>query len=517
MTRKIRLIETMSSNNKYPDRIYPLILLVVLLVFPVSIKAQELPDIPDIIRVTVDHSDNGVLIQWNPSTDTNIVEYNIYKMNEEGAGTKLFGVPSNQLEYKHMNSELKNLAYTVTAIDNADPYNESLLGKNVHRAVDLSVEFDLCTQSNILQWTAYEGWEGQISGYKIFGGLAGAPLELLRFVQASSTSFIQNEVDVASQYCYYIETVHNNGIVSLSAVDTVATTFPEAPSYLSIDQVSVVDQNTSELRFSADIAGPVTSFRILRRGNPDTPFTEVETRWNVSESSQVVMDQFPTGSISYQYLIQSLFQPAQCTTPLVISESNTGNNILLVNEMHDQMLTLSWTPYETYEPGLDIYIVQRKTGSGVFSDVGSVGPHTTQWQEPILSVINGYQAGEIQYRVMALGKTNGEGVEGNSYSNITAATVETHMQVPNAFTPGSNDMNFEFKPQMDFAPEKYVMFVMDRGGRKMFETSDPGEGWNGRFQGGEFVNEAVYVYYIQYTDYTGLFRTFTGNVTVLYP
>ena len=78
-------------------------------------------------------------------------------------------------------------------------------------------------------------------------------------------------------------------------------------------------------------------------------------------------------------------------------------------------------------------------------------------------------------------------------------------------------MNFEFKPQMDFAPEKYVMMVMDRGGRKMFETSDPGEGWDGRFQGGEFVNEAVYIYYIQYTDYTGLFRTFTGNVTVLYP
>ncbi len=78
-------------------------------------------------------------------------------------------------------------------------------------------------------------------------------------------------------------------------------------------------------------------------------------------------------------------------------------------------------------------------------------------------------------------------------------------------------MNSEFKPLMDFAPRDYLMIVVDRGGRKMFETTDPGEGWDGSFQGGSFVDEAVYVYYIQYTDYTGLLMTYTGNVSVLYP
>jgi gliding motility-associated-like protein len=91
------------------------------------------------------------------------------------------------------------------------------------------------------------------------------------------------------------------------------------------------------------------------------------------------------------------------------------------------------------------------------------------------------------------------------------------MQVPSAFTPGSNDMNAEFKPLLDFAPKEYLMLILDRGGRKMFETTNPGEGWDGRFQGGEFANEGVYVYYIQYTDYTGLSKSSTGNVTVLYP
>ena len=96
-------------------------------------------------------------------------------------------------------------------------------------------------------------------------------------------------------------------------------------------------------------------------------------------------------------------------------------------------------------------------------------------------------------------------------------SVETTLRVPNAFTPGSNDMNAEFKPLIDFAPKDYLLVVMDRGGRKVYESNNPGEGWNGRFQNGDFVNEGVYVYYIQFTDYTGLFKSLTGNVTVLYP
>jgi hypothetical protein len=78
-------------------------------------------------------------------------------------------------------------------------------------------------------------------------------------------------------------------------------------------------------------------------------------------------------------------------------------------------------------------------------------------------------------------------------------------------------MNYEFKPLLDFAPSDYLMIILDRGGRKLFETRDPGQGWDGRFQQGDFVAEGVYVYYIQYTDYTGLFKNITGNVTVLYP
>jgi len=494
-----------------------LLLLVMGILLPASLHAQDRPEIPGIIRVTMDHSDGGVLIQWNPSPDTGIVFYNVYSRNPNNPFSLLISLPATTLEYKDLINGPANLAYSVTAINNAMPPSESLVDVDVHRAVSITSEFDLCTQTNIIQWSSYEGWEGNISGYNVYGGVSGTPLQFLSLEDANTNSFSHSGVALNTSYTYYIETIHSSGINSLSSLGSVTTVYPEPPTYLTIDHVDVLDQTSVEIQYSADISGPVTSFRLLRRSNPAAAFVEVDIQWNVTESTLVFQDHVASGSTSYQYLVESVFLPVDCGTSLVISESNTGNNVLLVSELNDQIVRLNWTPYEAYSPGLAGYIIQRRRANEDFADITTVGPLTTQWQESLQSFINGFQPGEVEYRVIAISNPHNGGIEERSHSNISPVMVETHIQLPSAFTPNSNDINSEFKPLMDFAPREYLMIIMDRGGRKMFETTDPGEGWDGRFKGGSFVNEAVYVYYIQYTDYTGLFKTFTGNVTVLYP
>lgn len=490
-------------------------LLALVLLLPQLAGAQQtLPDIPDIIRVSVDHSDDGVWIQWEPSTDTDIMNYHLYK--QVGASFQLlFSFNATTFEYKHMNSGLVDLAYAVVAEDSLG--NMSIFSDNVHRAVDVNTEFDLCTLSTFIQWTPYLGWQGEITAYRVYGGLMGGPLEELTFVQESIRTYNHQGVEPDRVYLYYIETTNIHGTRSLSPLDTVYTSYPAAPSFLILDHVSVVDEATVEIQFTADITGPVNSFRLLRRSDPGSAFLEVETLWSILEPTQEYQDEVNTGSESYQYVVESLFRPPDCPTSIQLSQSNFGNNILLTNTLNDQIITLHWSPYESYESGLAGYIIQRRSDTGDFVEVERVGPLITQWQESIQALINGFQAGEVRYRVIALSNPQGGGIEEQSISNVTSADVETRLQLPNAFTPGSNDINAEFKPVMDFAPEEYLMIIVDRGGRKMFETTDPGEGWDGRFQGGSYVDEAVYVYYIQYTDYTGLFRTYTGNVTVLYP
>lgn len=478
------------------------------------LKGQELPDIPDLIRVTVDHSDGGVLIQWEASEDPDVAVYNLYKQTDD-VFVFVATIPGSVLEFKHMSGGTENLLYAVTAVDSSG--NESLFEQNVHRAVTASAEFEPCTPSNQLEWNAYVGWEGQVSGYRIYGGIQGGPLQMLGFVNASTLSYTHKGIVVDTVYAYYIETVNANGNTSLSAIVSSGSILPKAPELLTIDYVTVLDRMEVEVQFSADVSGQVNDFRLMKRSNPGTPYVEVTTIWDTDVPTHVVRDQFPTFNSSFEYLLEAIYQPGECSTPIPIAQSNPGSSILLVSSVQDQLVTLSWTPYATYPDGLSGYTVQRKGGSGEFIDIQNLGPGTNSWNETVQSVINGFQPGELQYRVLAIENQGEGGDPAVSISNIVSVEVESHLQLPTAFTPGSNDMNSQFKPVIDFAPREYVLIIMDRTGRKMFETTDPGAGWDGRFRNGEFVQEGVYVYYVQFTDYTGLYKSLTGTVTVLYP
>jgi len=505
----------MSGMFKYGKILKSAVLLAALVFFPYQAISQvDIPDKPDIIRVTVDHSDNGILIQWVPSEDNDIEFYKLYRMINR-TGQEIVTLSGNTLQYKHMDTGLKNLEYSVTAIDSSG--NESLLTPGEHRAVSITPGFDTCSMENLITWTAYVGWEGNVSGYRIYGGLSGESMQILGLVSPSTFGFTHEGILRDTAYSYYIETVNTNGTISLSPIESVSTYYPEAPGFITMDFVSVIDRYNVDLQFSADISGPVRNFRLMKRNNDSSPFTEVETIWNATRSTQILQDQVPTTTETYEYMVQSIFQPEGCTDPIVLSVSNTGTNILLESELADQTAELNWSPYEEYPAGLSGYVIQRRNGSVEFYEVQSVGPETTHWSEPLNSIVNGYQTGEVQYKVVAIENQDGMNEPGMSYSNIVTVAIPTKLRMPNAFTPGSNDMNFEFKPRIDFAPKKYTMIIFDRAGRKLFESSNPGEGWDGRFHGGDYVDEGVYVYYIQYTDYTGLFRTLTGNVTVLYP
>ncbi len=509
----------MAVSQKYRELFRGLLSGIALFLLMVPVRAQEeLPDIPDMIRVTVDHATNGVHIEWEASTDPEIDFYHMYKMNE-GTGTLLYKFSPNSLEYTDVSHGLENLAYTVTAVDTLDGTRsrESLLGDNVHRAVSISLEFDPCQPANIISWTGYEGWEGNISGYKIFGGYAGRVPQLLQFVHANTRSWTHKGIRIDTFYTYYIETVHTSGMASLSPIDTISSFYPAAPKTLTVDYVSVVDRTTVELQFSADVGGAVNNFRVMRRSSTDSPFTEVETILNPNQSTHLVLDLVPTLITSYHYKVQAVYQPETCVSPLVVAESNPGTSILLAGSLENQMANLSWTPYESFPNGLSEYIVQRKSGEGEFLEIESLAPGTTSWSESIQAVFNGFLPGQLQYRILAVENPAGETGSAISTSNMVGVAVETHLQVPNAFIPGGTPPNDLFMPLIDFAPKEYIMIVFDRGGRKLFETTDPGDGWDGSSGSGGYVMEGVYVYFIQYSDYTGITRSLSGNVTVIHP
>lgn len=505
----------MEGVKTYGRWIGRVVVLTVFLSLQLTLAAQgERPDTPDLIRVTVDHSDHGFLIQWEPSIDPDVDSYKIYRQ-QDLLFLLVASVPSNILEYKVPGDGIRNPAFAVTSFDSvASGGNESLIEDNVQRAVAASIEFDPCTPANVISWTPYKGWEGNISAYQIYGREEGGSFSLLDFVSASTLSYSHTGFTIGRQYDYYISTVHTSGTISLSDIVSVASFYPNPPDMLALDQVSVLGASEVEIRFSADLSGEVNDFRVMKRSQPGAPYTEVATILDAGSSPQMVTDEFPTSSDRYEYLVQSLYMAPSCPDPIILSESNAGTNVLLTSETDNQTISLSWTAYTQFPEGLAGYTIERRGENGEFIEVDQVGPGNTSWQETLGSLLDGFQAGELEYRVIALESGGGDG---RSRSNTVAVQVETHVQIPNAFTPGSNDMNFEFKPFFDFVPRDYLMIILDRAGRKLFETKDPGDGWDGRARGGDYVSEGVYVYHIQFNDFTGRFSTYTGNVTVLYP
>lgn len=120
------------------------------------------------------------------------------------------------------------------------------------------------------------------------------------------------------------------------------------------------------------------------------------------------------------------------------------------------------------------------------------------------------------YNVM-LAVANDSGCVDTAYTTIRVNDFHTFW-VPNAFTPDETGLNDTWGPVFtNILDEGYLVLVYDRWGNKVFESTKPGENWNGRFRntGGEVVQQDVYVYRIVYTDNMYEKHELMGSVTVI--
>lgn len=93
--------------------------------------------------------------------------------------------------------------------------------------------------------------------------------------------------------------------------------------------------------------------------------------------------------------------------------------------------------------------------------------------------------------------------------------VTLHM--PNAFTPNNDGLNDSFRGKGFFDGFKgYRMNVWNRWGEKIYETTDPEIGWNGKKNNtGSNSPGGVYVYTIEYTGPRGEPKELKGHVTLI--
>ncbi len=76
---------------------------------------------------------------------------------------------------------------------------------------------------------------------------------------------------------------------------------------------------------------------------------------------------------------------------------------------------------------------------------------------------------------------------------------ESFLDAPNVFTPNDDGVNDEFRVAYR-SIKKFEMVIYNRWGRKVFQTSDPSKGWDGKI-GNTMASPGVYYYYIEGRGY----------------
>lgn len=87
--------------------------------------------------------------------------------------------------------------------------------------------------------------------------------------------------------------------------------------------------------------------------------------------------------------------------------------------------------------------------------------------------------------------------------------------VPTAFSPNADGLNEIFLPlSRGISPESYRMYVFDRWGNLIFQTSNIDKGWDGTRKG-DVVLEDVYVWKIELKTTQGIKKSVHGQVSVV--
>ncbi len=101
-----------------------------------------------------------------------------------------------------------------------------------------------------------------------------------------------------------------------------------------------------------------------------------------------------------------------------------------------------------------------------------------------------------------------------SDSTFQISVTEAALEFPNVFTPNGDGMNDEFRPAYR-SLKSYQLTIYNRWGRKIYQSTDPSTGWDGKIGNSEAA-EGVYIYIAEAESYD---KTHTlhrkGKVTLL--
>jgi hypothetical protein len=471
---------------------------------------NQQPATTEIDFVTV--NDNGnVELHWfeNPSPET--FAYIILWSTPSGfvAIDTIFGRSSVFYEHTGSNPSQQQETYTIVAMDKCG--NTGLVNNDPHQTILLGAQIDRCSRQITLNWTPYSAWTSGVSAHQIWMARNGGAYQFIDFI-GDSTQHIYYDANDGEQLCFYVSAVQS-GSSSRSSTNRICINVDvvQPQTFIYLRNLTVNENNEVQVDWRWDTNADLLNYNILRADtifNYNPVFTTNPT--GALSSTNTHIDTSVDANIQpYGYQLESM---DSCGG---IINSNAGTTIHLSGFASlDFKNVLNWTPYSITYGSVEDYTIY-KIIDGAETPLETVDFLTYTFDD----LIDGRDTDEANRCYFIVARVEMEYPDGStetvySRSNTFCLDQPVKIQVPNAFVPSG--VNTEFKPVLVFGETAdFEMRIFNRWGTKVFETTDPNQGWTGRNQSGSIALQGVYVYQIKVTQPNGNVVERAGTVMLV--
>lgn len=463
------------------------------------------PDMPFVDSVSV-LADGQTAIGWRIPRDKDITYYEIqYKNgNINDSLDALSGRDHSSYTYTSTAANSGTVGLYVKAIDSC---GAGSVVDYVPRTMYLEPTYDICGYSTTLKWNAYQKLPGGILEYRIYYSEDGVNFD--RVGATTDTVFTHEKTTPGINVCYFVRVVNKGETITASSNRACFVgRLVESASFVYISSASVVDNSTIELRMLIDNV-PVSKGFTIERSEDGVNFDRIGYVAFDGKASYVFTDNnyVQADAKTYAYRVTVM---DSCNNPRRIS--NISRTILLtVSENGSDVFSkkLSWSNHTGFAGPLSGYEVYRMVGDeGPLAPIAKTASATTFYIDDIQQAAE--RGARISYLVRAVeGAGNPYLLADHSNSNIVPVFVEGQIFVPNAFAPYGR--NTTWRPVTHFVDKsEYHVYVYDRWGRVVFETTDDREEWDG-----VSYTPGTYTYLINYKNARGEYQQVKGFVTLV--
>ena len=461
------------------------------------------PETPPITSVSINNNGN-IVLNWEASLSPETDAYVIYQETANGfiAIDTVFGGLTT-FEHIGVNADV-NQTYTIAAMDLCG--NIGLLYDNPHQTILLNATVNRCEQKIDLTWDEYTSWDNPVEEYRVYARVSGGTANLIKTVEGTVTSTSIEEFTDEEEVCVVVQAVElGTGYISTTQEICMAFDVVEPMDYVYLSNISINDNNDLEVFWNWDTDADLESYLISVDSN------------NFILSSQNTLQQ------SAYYLDTTIISDAGSFNVQITGVDSCQSTITSVsgytiflqgipNENYENIL--NWTPLVLEYATIYSYQIYR-----IVQNVPELIGTVPASEFSFVDMINGYDENQadVNYYVVAqafIELPDGTSKTIFSRSNTILIEQDSRIFMPNAFAP--EGYNYEFKPVLVFSENSsFQMFIYDRWGRLIFETTDVSKGWNGRKSNGQVYRQGIYTYVVKIEQQGGEVIEKKGTVFLL--